>query len=175
MSQATDKGKQPLIQEVIDLSPVKEVINVQRKGKQRMVEKSEKELLTEQLREAREEIIDLKLEAKKHRFEKMEFNQIMDKWDTELSVFSRSMSDAKRLLKRTQPLRLLAKHTRKMNLHLQAEKRSLQNQVKYLQEKMGMIQDELKKRGLNITVINEHKDTPASNEKGDQNCQFFQE
>ena len=73
MSQAIDKGKQPLIQEVIDLSLVKEVITVQRKGKEKMVEKSEIELLTEQLREAREEIIELKLDEKKHMTKNIEF------------------------------------------------------------------------------------------------------
>ena len=67
MSQATNKGNQPLIQEIINLSPVKKVITMQRKGKEKMVEKIEMELLTEQLREAREEIIELKLEAEKHR------------------------------------------------------------------------------------------------------------
>ena len=39
MPQAIDKGKQPLIQEIIDLSPVKEVITMQRKGKEKVVEK----------------------------------------------------------------------------------------------------------------------------------------
>ena len=46
-------------------------------------------------------------------------------------------------------------------MHLQDERRSVKNQVKDLQEKMEMIQDELKKRGLKITVINEPKDIQA--------------
>ena len=165
MSQAIEKGKQHLIQEVIDLSPVKEVVTVQRKGKEKVVEKSEMELLTEQLREAREEIIELKLDAEKHKTEIISFDQMMDKWNIELSIFKGSISDAKRLLKRTQPLRVLAKHTRKRNMHFQAERRSLKNQVKDLQEQMEMIQAELKKRGLKITVINEPKDIQASNDR----------
>ena len=91
-----------------------------------MVGKSETKQLRE-AREAREEILELKLEAEKHRSEKIEFDQMMKKWDNQLSSVSESMSNAKRLLKRTQPLRIVAKHTKNMIMHLQAKKRSLQN------------------------------------------------
>ena len=47
---------------------------MQRKGKEKMVGKSETKLLTEKIREAREEILELKLEAEKHMYEKAEFD-----------------------------------------------------------------------------------------------------
>lgn len=75
------------------------------------------------MREAREEIIELNLEAEKHRSEKNEFDQMMKKWDKQLLNVSESMSNAKNLLKRTQHLRLIAKHTRRMNPHVKDEKK----------------------------------------------------
>ena len=55
-------------------SPAKEELFIkQRKGKEKMIEKSEIETLKEKLKEARKEISILKLEAKKHRSEKVRF------------------------------------------------------------------------------------------------------
>ena len=84
------------------------------------------------MKEASEEIIELKLEAEKHRFEKVEFDQMMKKWDSKLSSVSKSMDNSKRLLKRTQPFRLVVKHTKKMKLHLQAKNKALKDQVEDL-------------------------------------------
>ena len=56
------------------------------------------------MKEAGEEITELKLEAEKHRFEKGEFEQMMKKWDKQLSSVSKYIDNAKRLMKMTKPL-----------------------------------------------------------------------
>ena len=44
-TQVTDKGKKPMIENIIDLSPAKEDIIVQRKGKEKVVKKTEVQML----------------------------------------------------------------------------------------------------------------------------------
>ena len=60
---------------IIDLSsPAKEELVIkQKKGKEKITEKSEVETLKEQLKEAGEEILVLRKEAKKHRAERVQF------------------------------------------------------------------------------------------------------
>lgn len=89
---------------------------------------------------------------------------MMKKWDSQLSSVSNSMDNVKRLMKRTQPLRLVVKHTKKMNLHLIAENRSLKGQVEDLQEQLDLIQDELEKKGLRMEVVEEPIGQPIVNE-----------
>lgn len=128
------------------------------------MKKKKTELLKEKLKEASEEILELKLEAKKHRCEKDEFDRMIKKWDSKISSVSKSMDNAKRMLKRTQPLRLVVKDTRKMNLHLQAENISLKFQVEDLQEQLDLIQEELEKKGLRMKVVEEPIGQPIMNE-----------
>ena len=92
---------------IIDLSsPAKEELVIkQRKGKEKMIEKSEIETLKEQLKEAGKEISALKLEAKKHRVEKVQFEQMRKIWEEQVTSVSKTLENTKKSMKWTQPLR----------------------------------------------------------------------
>ena len=83
----------------------------------------------------------------------------------QLNQYDESLTNAKRLLKRTLPLRRVMKNTIKRNLWLQSERKNLEGQVKELEDQMEMIQEELKKRGLKIKVINEPEEVQPSSAK----------
>ena len=42
-----------------------------------------------------------------------------------------------------------------MNLHLKYKNRKLKDQVKYLQEQLELIHEEMEKKGLKMTVVEE--------------------
>ena len=107
----------------------------------------------------------MKLEVEKHRSYKVQFEQMMKIWEGKISGVSKSMDNAKRLLKRTQPLRGVVKHTRKMNLYLQAKNIALKDQVEDLQEQLDMIQVELEKKGPRMRVVEELMGQPIVNEE----------
>ena len=82
---------------------------------------------------------------------------IKEKVNEKLNQYDESLTNTKKLLKKTLPLRREMKHTRKRNLWLQAKRKNLKDQVKEIEEQLEMIQGELKKKGLKITVINERE------------------
>ena len=156
-----------MAEDIIDLSPTKEEIIVQRKGKENAVEKTEVQLLKEQLRESREEVIETKLELEEAMLDRKIMEEFKEKVNEQINHYDYSSTDAKNLLKRTLSLCKGMKHTRKRNIWLQEKRKKLKIQVKDLEEQMEMIQSELKKQGLKITVIDEPEETQAPTAKGE--------
>ena len=77
-------------------------------------------------------------------------------WEYQLTSVSKTLENTKKLIKWTQPLRGEVKHIKKVNLHLQSKNRTLKDQVKDLQEQLELIHEELEKKGLRMTVVEEH-------------------
>ena len=92
---------------IIDLSsPTKEDLVIkQKKGKDKITEKTEVEALKEQLKEAREEISVLKKEAKKHRVERIQFKQMSKIWEDQVTSVSKTLDNLEKMIKWTQQLR----------------------------------------------------------------------
>ena len=67
----------------------------------------------------------------------------------------RPWTTQKKMIKWTQPLRREVKHIKKVNLRLQSKNRTLKDQFKDLQEQLELIYEELEKKGLNMTVVEE--------------------
>ena len=132
-----------------------------------MVEKIEVRVLKEQLREAREEVTETKLELQEAKVDSLLMEDFKENVNDQLNQYDESLTNAKKLLKRTFPLRRVMKHTRKRNLWLQAERRKLKGQVKDLEEHLEMIQAKLKKKGLKITIINEPEGVQVPTAKGE--------
>ena len=65
------------------------------------------------------------------------------------------MDNTEKLIKCNQTLRGEVKHIRKMILHLQSKNRTLKVQVKDLQEQLELIHENLEKKGLKMTVVEE--------------------
>ena len=102
---------------------------------------------------AGEEISVLNQEAKKHRVEKVHFDQMRIIWEDQVTSVSNTLENTEKLIKLTQPLRGEVKHIQKMNLHLQSKNRALKDKVKYLEEQLDLIHVKLEKKGLKMTVV----------------------
>lgn len=94
-----------------------------RKGKGPMQEKNLIEFLQEQLREAREEVIEAKLDRK----------ELMEKVSKLIDYYDEVVEKARRMVKRTLSLHMMLKHMYKRNKWLQAERSRFQKQVKGLE------------------------------------------
>lgn len=119
-----------------------------RKGKEPIQEKSEIEVLQEQLRESRQEVINSKL--------------AFEEWQRELSkqidFYDKTVEKSKKMMKRTLPLHKMLKHMYKRNSLLQANMNKLQRQVKALETQIEMIKAEILKRNLKTFSVVD--DTP---------------
>ena len=112
------------------------------------------QVLKEKLREDKEEVIETKLELQEAKVDINLMEYFKEKVHQQLSQYDESLTNAKKLLKMTLPLRRVMKHTRNRNIWLQSERKKLKSQVKELEDQMEMIQSELKKRGLKMIMIN---------------------
>ena len=130
-----------------------------------MFEKTEVQALKEQLREAREEVVEIKLKSQEAKVDRKLMEDFKEEVNDKLNQYDQSLTNAKKLLKRTLPLRRVMKQNKKRNLWLQSERKKLKGKVKELEDQMEMIQKELKKRGLKIKVINELKEMQSSTVK----------
>ena len=97
----------------------------------------------------------MKKEAKKHRAEKVQFKQMRKIWEDQVTSVSKTLDNTEKLIKWTQPLRGEVKHIKKVNIHLQAKNMTLKDQVKYLDQQLELIHEELEKKGLKMTVVDE--------------------
>ena len=137
-------------------SPAKEELVIkQKKGKEKISKKLEIETLKEQLKEAGKEISVLKQEAKKHKDEKVQFEQMRKIWEDQVTSVSKTQDNTEKLIKWTQPLRGEVKHIKKINLHLQSNKRALKDKVQDLEKQLELIHEEVEKKGLKMTVVEE--------------------
>ena len=93
-----------MAQDIISLSPAKEDIIVQRKGKEKFFEKTELQLLKEQLIEAMEEVIETKLELEEAKLDMKMIEEFKEKVNEKINQYYESLTNAKKLLKRTLPL-----------------------------------------------------------------------
>ena len=132
-TEVANKGKQPMVEDIIDLSPAKEEIIVQRKGKEKFIEKTEVHLLKEKLREAMLEVIETKLELEEAKLDRKMVDEFKEKVNKQINHYDESLTNANKLLKRTLPLRRVMKHTRKRNIWLQTERKKLKGRVKELE------------------------------------------
>ena len=76
-------------------------------------------------------------------------------WEDQVTSVSKTLENTERLIKWTQPLRGEVKHIKKIKLHLQSKNRALKDKVQDLQEKLDLIHEELEKKGLKMTVVEE--------------------
>ena len=107
------------------------------------------------MKEIGKEILVLNLEEKKHRAEKVQFEQIRKIWEEQVTCVSKNLENIENLMKWTHPLRGEFKHVRRMNSHLESKNGSLKDKVEDLQEQLDLIQMELEKKGLKMTVVEE--------------------
>ena len=97
----------------------------------------------------------MRKEAKKHRVERVQFEQMRKIWEDQVTSVSKTLENTKKLIKWTQPLRREVKHIKKVKLNLQSKNRKLKQKVKDLQEQLDLIHEELEKKGLKMTVVEE--------------------
>ena len=76
-------------------------------------------------------------------------------WEEQVTSVSKTLYNAEKLLKWTQPLRGEVKHIKKINVHLQSKNKALKDKVEDHQGKLGLIQEELERRGLKMRVVEE--------------------
>jgi len=76
-------------------------------------------------------------------------------WEEQVISVSKTLDNTQKLIKWTHPLRGEVKHIKKMNLYLKCKNRTLKYQVKDLQEQLELIHEELEKKGLKMTVVDE--------------------
>lgn len=112
-------------------------------------------------------MIETKLELEEGKLDKKMMEEFKEKVNEKINHYDETFANAKKLLKITLLLCRVMTHTRKRNIWLQAERKKLKIQVKYLEEHMEMIQLKLKKKGLKITVIDEPMETEAPTTKGE--------
>ena len=87
-------------------------------------------MLKQQLRKAREEVIETKLELQEAKIDRKLMEEFKEKVNEKINQYDDSFTNPKKLLKRTLPLRRVMKHTRKRNIWLQVERKKLKIQVK---------------------------------------------
>ena len=85
------------------------------------------------MREAREEFIEANLELEEAKLERKMVEEFKEKFNEKISHYDEALTNAKKLLKRTLPLRRVMKHTRKRNIWLQEERKKLKSKVKELE------------------------------------------
>ena len=107
------------------------------------------------MKEGGKEISVLKQEARNHRDEKVQFEKMRKIWEDQVTSVSKTLDNTKKLIKWNQPLRKEVKQIKKVNLHLQSKNRTLKDQVKDLQEQLELIHEEIEKKGLKMTVVEE--------------------
>ena len=98
--------------------------------------------MQEELREARQEVTNSKLEFEEW---KKEVSKNIDFYDETADKY-------KRMIKRTFPLHRMLKHMYRRNNWLQEDKKKLKGQIIALETQIEVIKVELKKRNLNIIV-----------------------
>ena len=82
--------------------------------------------MEEQLKVVKDELSETKKELEGYKKDREMVDEVEKKVNEQVTHFETSVAKAKNLLKRTQPLCIIVSHTRKRNLCLQAERRSLQ-------------------------------------------------
>ena len=80
-------------------------------------------------------------------------DEVEKKVNDQVTHFEKYIGKAKQLLKKSQRLRIMMTHTRKRNLWLQVERRSLQRQVEELKENMEMMKTESVKKDLEREIM----------------------
>lgn len=152
---ATDMVQPP--REIIDFSSPaeKDLVRKPKKGKEKVIEKIEFELLEEQLRLANHEIVVMRKEERKHNVQKVQFENMKEVWEEQVDIVSKTLDNTQQLIKWTMPLRKEVKNVRRMNLHMKSTNIKLKDQVKDLEEQLELIHEELEKKGLKMTVVEE--------------------
>lgn len=112
------------------------------KGKEIVQEKSEIEILQEQLREARQEVIKTKLEFDAYQ------NEVLKK----IYFYDEIADKSKKMIKRNLPLQRMLQHMYRRNSWLQADRKRQKEQLTKLETQIEMIQIELKKKNLKIVA-----------------------
>ena len=110
--------------------------------------------MEEKLKVVKDELYVTKKELEGYNKYREMIDEVEKKVNEQVNHFEISIAKAKNLLKRTQHLCIIVSHTRKRNLCLQAEKRSLQRQVKELKEEMELMKIESKKGDLERGIMN---------------------
>ena len=78
-----------------------------------------------------------------------------DIWEEQVDSVSKTLGNTQQFIKWTIPLRKEVKHVRRINIRLKATNRKLKYQVKDLQEQLELIHEDLEKKGLKMTVVEE--------------------
>ena len=76
-------------------------------------------------------------------------------WEERVTSVSKTLDNTEKLIKWTQPLRGEVKHIKWIILQFQSKNRALKDQVEDIQEQLDLIQMELEKKGLKMTVVEE--------------------
>ena len=94
----TDTVQPP--QDIIDLSSPaeKDTVSKSKKGKEKVMEKIEFQLLEEQLKLANHEIVVMKREARKHNVEKVQFEKMKAIWEEQVDNVSKTLDNTQHLI-----------------------------------------------------------------------------
>ena len=74
-------------------------------------------------------------------------------WEDQVTSVSKTLDNSEKLIKWTQPLRGEVKHLKKVNLNMQTKNQTLKDQVKCLEQQLELIHEELEKKALKMTVV----------------------
>ena len=87
-------------------------------------------------------------------------------WEGRVECVSETLSNTEQFFKWTVPTIKEATFVRIINSHLRTANRRLKNHVKDLEERLELIHDELKSRGIKMIVIEEPIAQTSVNEEG---------
>ena len=130
----TEIAKSP--KEIIDLSSptVKHTINKLKRGKEKVIEKTEFQRLEENLKLENQEIVVMKKRARKHSVEKVQFKRMKEVWEGQVDYVSETLDNTEQLVKWIIPTIKEAKFVRIIKTHIRANNKRLKYSVKDLQE-----------------------------------------
>ena len=120
--------------------------------------------LDEKLRLAKQEIGVMRKRARKYSVEKADFKRMKALWEGKTGSISETLSSAEQFFTWTVPTIEEAKFFRVINTHLRANNRRLKVQVKDLEQHLKLTQDELKNKGVKMTIIKKSKAKLSENE-----------
>lgn len=104
MPKQPEKEKLPLEEEIAELSLAEAELIKGRKGKEQVQGKTEMELLQEQLREARAEVLETKLELVDFKKEKLEMEDFKKEVSKQLEFYNEMANKSRKMQNWTLPL-----------------------------------------------------------------------
>ena len=119
MKKETENKKQPIMEEIIELSLAEAEITKWQKGKEKFQEKYEVGLLRKKLKESIDEVLEAKLEMEDFKQERKELTYFKKEVNKQIYFYDEVAERSRKMLRRTLTLHRIMKHALRRNRWLQ--------------------------------------------------------